>query len=104
MSMCSLQFISVRRLICKGACLPAGHNQVKPCVGEGSRGRNSNSPAPLHRSLIKKGAPVIPVLTVQGLQKSPDGSKTFVLCDRPGRGTVKKSERLIQKAGAGAGS
>lgn len=47
---------------------------------------------------------MILVLTVQGLQKSPDGSKTFVLCARLGRDTIKKSEGLIQKAGAGTGS
>lgn len=41
---------------------------------------------------------MIPVLTVQGLQKSPDGSKTFVLCDRLGRGNIRKSEGLILQA------
>lgn len=47
---------------------------------------------------------MIPVLMVQSLQKSLDGLKTFVLCVRLGRGTIKKSEGLIQKAGGGTGA
>lgn len=75
-------------------------------MSTGGRGgpREEFSPSsPTAQEPHKKGAPVIPGLVVQGL-RSHYGSKTFVLCDRLGRGTIKKSEGLNQKAGAGAGS
>ena len=52
--------VSIRRLISEGAYLPAGHNQVKPCLLEGRAEEGILPWQHPAQELIKKGAPCDP--------------------------------------------
>ena len=100
----SSQSVSIRRVVSKGAYLPAGHNQVKPCLLEG-RAEEGILPQQLQwTGAHNKGDSLWSSCSRYRVCRSHLTAQRPLSYMTGWVVTMKKSEGLIQKPGAGMGA